>query len=314
MLDTALLAGPSLVKPMPMGRDEFRALGGPRTLGHVILGTTGLCNASCVHCPTGKASTAQSPRTPMPMDVFRRIVDGIADLEIGITGVIGFGLFGDGFLDPFVLERARILRSRLPDVALWVNTNAAAFNRDRHGALAGLVSRVSIHCESLVPETFDHLMQPLRAERVFPKYTEILEAFPDQVSISVPVSRRNEGEFAAIRQWFLDRGAVCVSPSPLYSRCTEDRSAFEALARIPLPIQCTPEILDHLVVDCDGMRLVCCNDFRRDETIGSLRDQSLAEVLLHQRRRDVAQLLAEGRHAEMQTCRTCYVDCGPMPV
>src|SRR4051812_9621720 len=56
-----------------------RADGLPHSVRYVILGTTGVCNASCVHCPTGKAETKNNPQTPMPMEIFRKIIDGIAD-------------------------------------------------------------------------------------------------------------------------------------------------------------------------------------------------------------------------------------------
>ena len=49
----------------------------PERLRFVILGTTGLCNASCIHCPTGNAETAHTPQTPMPMPLFKKIVDGV---------------------------------------------------------------------------------------------------------------------------------------------------------------------------------------------------------------------------------------------
>ena len=109
--------------------------------GQVILGTTGTCNASCVHCPTGKAVTSHVPRGDMPMELFNKIIDGIADLGITV-GAIGFGLFGDALLDPLVVERARHLRSRLPLVPLWINTNGAAFSRAKHSSLNDLVSIV----------------------------------------------------------------------------------------------------------------------------------------------------------------------------
>ncbi|MHB8530040.1 MAG: hypothetical protein ACYC8V_11095 [Caulobacteraceae bacterium] len=170
----------------------------PDHLGQVILGTTGTCNASCVHCPTGKAETAHVPRGPMPIELFKKIIDGIADLGIQVDGAIGFGLFGDGLVDPLVVQRSQYLRTKLPSVSLWVNTNGAAFNTERHLPLNEFITVLSLHCESLIPETYNYLMQPLRAERVFPKYEQILAAFPNKVNVSVPASRKNVDELPCL--------------------------------------------------------------------------------------------------------------------
>jgi len=234
----------------------------------------------------------------------------LSDRESGdiARAAIGFGLFGDALVDPLVVERAKYLRSRLPLVSLWINTNGAAFSRAKHSSLSDLVSIVSIHCESLIPETYDYLMQPLRAQRVFPKYEQILAAFPNKVNVSVPTSKRNVEELPAISAWFLERGAINVSSDFLSSRCAEDRSLFESLARNPTRIRCAPEIMDHLVIDCDGQILICCQDFRRAEGIGSLQHQSLAEALISVQRLNARKLLAEHRHDELATCSRCYAD------
>ena len=289
-------------------RQNPRMAGLPERLRYVILGTTGTCNASCVHCPTGKAETADAPRMPMSMPLFKKIVDGIADLGLPITDQVSFGLFGDGLVDPFVVQRAEYLMSRIPHTRISVNTNGAAFNLKRHAALKDLAFTIALHCESLVPEVYNDLMRPLRAERVFPKYEAILNAFPGQVLVSVPVSKKNLEELPSIRQWFLDRGAKWVEFDALSSRCADDRTVFDSLALNPGPIRCPAEIMDDLIVDCDGEVLICCQDFKRAEGIGSLQVESVADVLVGLRRLNARQILAEGRHEELSTCSRCYAD------
>ena len=208
-------------------------------LSAVIMGTTGTCNASCIHCPTGKASTAHSPRGTMPMDIFRKVIDGIVEEGLSIDSHIAFGLFGDGLVDPLVLERARYLRERLPDALFSVNTNGAAYNSAKHAALYEHVTLISLHCESLTPATYDYLMTPLRAKNVFPKYEKILKDFPGKVRISVPVSRANMDELATMRDWFMERGAHEVVFDPMASRCMEDRSLFDRLSLAPARVRCT---------------------------------------------------------------------------
>lgn len=279
----------------------------PNRLGFIALGTTGLCNASCIHCPTGKESTAHVPRVPMSMSLFRKIIDEIAALRMPITGQFAFGMFGDALVDPHVVERARYLRSRFPSVPLSINTNGAAFNRERHAPLLELGVIIGLHCESIVAASFDKLMQPLRLDRVIPKYEQILELFGESVIVSVPLGRANIADAAETRAWFEARGGK-VMFAPIASRCAEDRSLFDSLAFAPKPMRCSSAVLDDLSIDCDGLVLRCCQDFRRTEPVGNVAEQPLREIIFGASRRRHADLLDGGRHAESPACSNCFAD------
>jgi radical SAM protein with 4Fe4S-binding SPASM domain len=277
-------------------------------LGAVGIGTTGTCNASCIHCPTGKASTANSPRGTMPMNLFRKIIDGIVEEGVAVESHIGFGLFGDGLVDPMVVERARYVHERLPDVVFSVNTNGAAYNSTKHKALYPYVTLLSLHCESLTPETYDYLMTPLRAKNVFPKYEQILRDFPGKVRVSVPVSRANRDEITTIRDWFLSRGAKEVVFDPMSSRCMDDLSLFHKLSLAPARILCTSSVTRDLIVDCDGTVVPCCNDFVREQPLGNLAIESFRETMTNLARRQFARTMDDGRHDEVPLCTRCFGD------
>lgn len=287
---------------------QNRPKGLPPHLRMVIMGTIGICNASCMTCPTGKPETDHVPRVPMSMELFEKIIRSISDLGLSVTDQISFGLFGDGLVDPFVVQRAALARSLLPEAPIVVNTNGAAYNRKRHSKLRADISAVSIHVESLNPETYHKQMHPLRLDRVLPKLEQILEDFRGKVFVSVPVSRMNIRELPSIRKFFLDRGATSVVFDPISNRCGKDLEKFRSIALDPSPIRCPSEILNDLIVDCDGRVLVCCQDFSRVEPIGNLTDETLAEVLTNQRRRAVREIFDNGRHTEMATCANCYAD------
>lgn len=280
----------------------------PRHLRYINIGTTGLCNASCFSCPTGKAETAHVPRVPMPMELFEKLIRSIVELDLVVTNQISFGLFGDSLIDPYVLERAKLVRSLIPDAHLVVNTNGAAYNRARHKELFQYVSFLALHCESLETETYEKLMQPLRAARVFPKIEQILEDFHGKVLVSTPTSRLNVNQLPAIKDYFVGKGAIEVVFDPISSRCAENRETFLALALNPALIQCPSEILNDLAIDCDGTILLCCQDFQRLEPVGNLSQQTLEEVLTDPRRQLMRDRFDQGRHGEVKTCSRCYAD------
>lgn len=256
----------------------------PQELHFIAIGTTGLCNASCIHCPTGKAVTAHVPRVPMAMPLFKKIIDQMAELGLSVNDQLSFGLFGDGLVDPMVIERVRYARKMLPAVRLSVNTNGAAYNRAKHSVLAQEGVRLSLHIESMVPETYNELMAPLRLDRVMPKVEQIIEDFGQELYVSVPVSRANEVELPHILRYFYDRDVRKVGLDSLSSRCAQDLTVFNRLAIDPMPIRCSPKVTNDLIVDSDGLVLICCQDFERIEGIGDLSKESLAQVLTNRAR------------------------------
>ena len=306
---TAQMLAPDLtVTRREIAKLRPRAQGAVQHLNSVGIGTTGTCNASCVHCPTGKASTANSPRGTMPMDIFYKIIDGIVDEGVAVDSHIGFGLFGDGLVDPMVVERAKYVHERLPDVVFSVNTNGAAYNSAKHKVLYPYVTLIALHCESLTPETYDYLMTPLRAKNVFPKYEQILRDFPGKVRVSVPVSRANRDELANVRDWFMSRGAKEVVFDPMSSRCMTDLTLFHQLSLAPAPIRCTSEVTRDLIVDCDGTVLPCCNDFVRENPIGNLAIETFQETMTNFARRQFAQTMDAGEHGKVPLCTRCFGD------
>ncbi|PXA98671.1 hypothetical protein DMC47_07645 [Nostoc sp. 3335mG] len=286
----------------------------PRNRAHVdrlhfvTIGTTGLCNASCVHCPTGKAETSHVPRIPMAMPLFRRIIDGLRESRLPIVEGVTFGLFGDGLVDPHVVERAKYVRANLPDIPLVINTNGAAYDRKKHAELIGLVTTINLHCESLRPEVYDQLMVPLRMERTHTKLDMIMQDFAGRAQVTIPVSRANRHDMAALQTHFLERGAVSVVFTPLSSRCARDQSAFDRLAFDPKPIRCSTDLFDNLTIDCDGTVVACCNDFAREVPIGNASEQSLDSLLRDQRRLKMAEAFQQDRHTDYSTCVRCRAD------
>ncbi len=311
-MEAAALLDPSLQEERHFSRQYRRRNrpnipGLPSRIRYLQIGSTNICNASCIHCPTNKNSTDHIARGPMEQDLHRKLFLGIYELGLTIHQ-ISFGLFGDSLVDPKVVERAKFARALFPESEIVVNTNGAAFNAKKHAALREAGVLVSLHCESLIPEVYDDLMQPLRLKRVLPKFQPLIDTFPGKVHVSVPVNRRNLAELADIRSWFLERGARSVTFDPLVSRCVEDRTLFNTLAIRPGIVQCGPEILEDLIVDADGTVLLCCQDFERVEVLGDLSTQSVAQALTHARRLAVMDTLAKGEHACMKTCSKCFGD------
>ncbi|MDB5460550.1 MAG: Radical domain protein [Caulobacteraceae bacterium] len=277
-----------------------------RRLRNIVIGTTGVCNASCPHCPTNKPMLAHLARAPMPWPLFKRLVDQIAAARLYIEGNFTFGLHGDALMDPMVVERARYLKSVMPHAKILLNTNAGPFNERRHAPLIDLVDFFGVHAEALSSEVYAQLMQPLRADVVFPKIERLIELAGDKVAIVSPISQVNIGEYAAMSKYWNERG-VQVIGLPFTNRVTDNLNYYD-YALAPSAGICRQEVVHDLVIDWDGKVLACCQDFSRSNAIGDLEQESVQQVLSNAARRKVFDLLGEGRWSEFSSCRNCKFD------
>jgi radical SAM protein with 4Fe4S-binding SPASM domain len=276
-------------------------------LRNVIIGTTGVCNASCPHCPTNKLMLEHLRREPMKMELFTRLIDGLAETGLGIEGVVAFGLHGDALMDPLVVERARYVKQVLPKSVLLINTNAGPFNERRHAELVDLADIFSIHTEALSEDLFARLMAPLRASVVQPKIERLIELAPHKAQITVPLSQVNLGEFRALRDHWLSKGATSVVPLAFGNRTT-DALDFYSYALAPVSGCCRQEVAFELVVDWDGVVMACCQDFSRTNQIGDLTQETVRELLLNEARKQTFDVLKAGRWSDFSSCRTCKFD------
>src|SRR5207253_4571065 len=83
-----------------------------KDLNCVIFGTTAVCNASCVHCPTNKDYRKHFPHGYMALELFTKILEDLA--ADGFPGWFLFGLFGEPLEDPLLEERLRLIKRLLP--------------------------------------------------------------------------------------------------------------------------------------------------------------------------------------------------------
>lgn len=291
---------------------DFREPSSPRKtlLRAVVVGSTNVCNASCVHCPTGKEETEHLLRGTMSMDLFHSLVDQVAE-QCTVTDGFMFCLHGDPLLDKLLVDRARYVKEKLPGTGIWLSTNAAAYSTEKHAILAEVFDAINIHIKSLRPDVYDFIMRPLRFERVAPKIEMMLRDFHGKASVAVPLHRLNLAERQAMTDYFLDRGAASVQFGAISNRCSSN-GLFEHLAFSPIYPGCrSPLLLDYLIVDWDGVVLGCCNDFKREEPIGDMRTMSLCEVLDGPARREFARKLDAGEWSGLKPCSNCRWDkCG----
>jgi pyruvate-formate lyase-activating enzyme len=280
-----------------------------RRLKVITIGTTGVCNASCIHCPTNKPSR-RMPHGRMSMELFSKIVDELA--EGSFTGKILFGLFGEPLDDPFLIQRLKLIKEKLPKTEISMATNAGLFDPERHAEVIELADIIAVHVESVTPAVYDHLMHPLKAERVFPRILSLMKLAQakgrNNITITAPTHKLNIFEADKIRQYFEPAGNFALEFTPMSNRAWNEGPFFD-MALAPIGVACRPpQLTQQLIIDWDGALLTCCFDFSKSMILGNLSESTIMDVFASPAWAHHIGIFNRGEWSKSPACKQCRCD------
>ncbi len=277
-------------------------------LKEVSIGTTGVCNASCVHCPTNKKSF-HMPHGRMSDKIFATIIVGLK--EGGFKGNLYFGLFAEPLEDPALVDRTKFIKELLPGCEVSIATNGALFNPVKDEKLFDYVDNIAIHVEAIDAVVYNQLMRPLKAERVMPKVFAMIELAKRnnhcRLSITTPVHKAHLGEVRALTV-FCRENEIQSSFTALSSRAWEG-GIYPKLTIAPTGGLCRPTaMVTSMFIDFDGLVLPCCFDFSRSLPLGDLNHQSFQEIFDGPQWRSLYGVFKRGEWSTKEACGRCRAD------
>ncbi len=282
-----------------------------RRMQGIVIGTTGVCNASCIHCPTNKPSR-RMPQGRMTMELFSKIVNELA--KSSYRGNILFGLFAEPLDDPFLAQRLRLVKQKLPRSEISIATNAGLFDESRHSEIVDLADIIAVHVESVSPEVYNRIMDPLKAERVFPRIISLIKLAQkkgrNNITLTAPIHKENMLDADRIRQFFEPAGNFGLDFTPISNRAW-DAGPFFKMSLAPVGVACRPtQILDQLIIDWDGAVLPCCFDFSKSMILGNFNESTIDQVFATQGWQDMFETFRRGEWSRKPACAQCRSDDG----
>src|SRR6185437_15751062 len=212
------------------------------------------------------------------------LIDDLA--EIGFTGGIIFGLYVDPLMDPHLIDRLHKIKTTLPAATALLATTGATYDADVHGPTIDLFDSIALHMEAINPALYDVMMDPLKAQRTFPRIRALIERARKTTHIVVPIGRSNLPEVAPILAFTREMKLRKPEFAALSNRCGLN-GTWEKESFAPVATCCTPaKVVEELVVDWDGTIVACCFDFMRHGTIGNLSQTRLSVYLKSRERQE----------------------------
>lgn len=263
----------------------------------VSVETTSRCNAECPFCPYNVRSRE---KTHMTQQLFEKIIEDCT--EFPLPAIEPF-LNGEPFVDPKIMDRLELIRSRLPKTKLRVYSNGYALAPKRVDSLLGMgIDHLYISLNTLNPEKYQNIMG-FKLERTLENVKYMTD--PSRRSklarqITLRMTRMDDTTLEEQRQFkaFCDERGVRCFIVGLFN--------YKGDINSPLPnpsYAC--EHITRLDIMSSGKTALCCMDQEGAYTLGDVNEQSVLEVFRGARSREYQQMHRTGRRKEIEPCGTC---------
>ncbi len=245
----------------------------------VMVDTTTRCNLACAHCPNSILAEDTSWLGDMDTDVYRKIVDEIADEN------------PDTLLRPFDGGEP-LMRKDLGDLISYakdrgirrvsINTNGLLMNRNRANELihAGL-DDVEFSIDGFSAETYEKIRGSKHYDRLIGNIEEFLRLRSDlRPSLTVTVSfvlqpdNKHEEEMFN-KHWSALVNRVDIRPLHEHGGLVSIAGKSAELTGNRWPC---PYLWDRIIINHDGKVRFCEFDWKGDHALGDVRLQSLKEI------------------------------------
>lgn len=118
---------------------------------HITIETINTCNANCIFCPREKYN--MKPEI-MSIDLWKKIIDDLADhgyedgLKIDTQG------FGEPFLDPDFFDRLKYAREKIPRTRFFTSSNCTKMTKDLFPLICEYIDTLRTSFYAMTKETY----------------------------------------------------------------------------------------------------------------------------------------------------------------
>ena len=263
----------------------------------VSVETTSRCNAECPFCPY---NVRAREKTHMDQALFEKIIDDCT--EFPLPAIEPF-LNGEPFVDPKIMDRLELIRTRLPETKLRVYSNGYALSPKRVDELCGLgIDHLYLSLNTLDPDKYKAIMG-FKLERTLEnvKYmTDAVRRHKVAGKITLRMTRMDDTTLEEQAQFkkFCDAQGVRCFIVGLFNYKGDVHSS------LPVP-RYACEHITRLDILSSGKVALCCMDQEGAYPLGDVNHQSVLEVFRGEASRRYQDMHRSGRRTEIAPCGTC---------
>ena len=259
------------------------------------------CNARCVMCPYSKMTR---PKTVMPMELFKKIVD-----DCHKEGVSNFNLnfYNEPFLDPFVFDRIKYLKSKEIKVKLFSNGSVVDKEKADKILESGL-DEINFSLDSCDKETYESIRKGLNFETVVKNVSYLFEEkkrrgllLPKIKAIFVR-QKSNKAEIGHYENFWKNKVDKIVFSFDDNRNETSEFLIGKSKKLAPFPCK---KLWTEINVMSNGKVALCCIDSDGKELLGDFNSQSLREIWENEKFKEIRKKHLDYRANFISLCKLC---------
>jgi radical SAM protein with 4Fe4S-binding SPASM domain len=271
----------------------------------VDIGTTNLCNASCIMCPHSKLKKMGT----MDMKLYKKIIDNCAKLKINM---ITLSFFGEPFLDKTIIEKIKYAKSKGMAVAFY--SNASLLNEKfAKEIIEAKLDGITISFDGATKETYEKIRVHLKFDVVKNNILNLIkkrkEMKSDKPKINLVLVELEENK-KEIKQFYNEWKSKVNSiniinmrnwANDIQKEGTKESFHFnKKIKRRPCAL-----IWLKMVVDWNGDVVLCCDDWNHSTILGNLKNQTIEEIWKGEKLRKIREAHVKGEFYKVPLCSGC---------
>jgi len=240
----------------------------------ITIETTNKCSAVCTMCPRELQTRKLDV---MEMGLWKKIVDDALDLGIEYLDLCGFG---DVFLDKTIFEKLEYAKKKNPNFKVYVSTTAIGMSKNKWLKTIELVDILKLSIYGRSKDVYEKVMENVNYDIAHRNIMGFLDANAEHNSptytignfVTMPENEHETQEWINFWEPKLSEIYVWKPHNYLDGRSYRDITGLEQKT-------CGRPQEGPLNVAVNGDVHVCCFDFNKVMTVGTLKDSSIMEAM-----------------------------------
>ena len=248
----------------------------------ITIEVTNRCSAACIMCPREKM--IQNLEV-MDFNVWVKLIDNCVELGIEMLDLCGYG---DVFLDKGLFDKIAYAKTINPNFKIYISTTGIAMNKKKWEDIVKWVDILKFSIYGMSKEVYEKVMANVKYDRAYKNILGLLELNKKHNNKiytigNYIVMEENKHEFDDWINFWEPKLSEVYAWSPhnyVDGRKYRDISGQEQKT-------CGRPLQGPLNIAVNGEAHVCCFDYNKLLTVGSIKDKTLTEIMNSDRMKEI---------------------------
>jgi len=265
----------------------------------ITIEVTNHCSAKCIVCPREKMIQQLEYMT---FDVWKIIIDEASDLGIEYLDLCGYG---DVFLDPGLFDKIEYAKKKLPEVKIYISTTGVALNQKKWLFIIQNVDILKFSIYGQYKSTYEKVMKNVSYDKAYANilgFLKLNEEYDNKIYTigNFIILKETENEFEDWKMFWEPKLSEVYAWKPhnyIDGRKYRDITGKQQNT-------CGRPLEGPLNIAVNGDAHVCCFDYNKILTIGSVIDNSIANIVSSQKMKYIQDKHLKNNFSDL-ICKYC---------